>query len=69
MRQRLLVVRLLKDLPEDIADRLEEDAAIHAAIVTGAGRAFVAGADIEEISGLDVHVLRPSIRAAVRSKV
>jgi enoyl-CoA hydratase len=34
-------------------DQLESDAAIQAAIVTGAGRAFVAGADIEEISRLD----------------
>jgi len=34
-------------------DQLESDAAIKAAIVTGTGRAFVAGADIEEISGLD----------------
>ncbi len=32
---------------------LEEDADIRGAIVTGAGRAFVAGADIEEISRLD----------------
>lgn len=39
---------------DDVAEQLESDSAIHAAIVTGAGRAFVAGADIEEISGLDV---------------
>lgn len=37
-----------------VVDRLESEAGVHAAIVTGAGRAFVAGADIEEISGLDV---------------
>ena len=37
-----------------ITARLEADAGVHAAIVTGAGRAFVAGADIEEISGLDL---------------
>jgi len=34
-------------------DRIESDAAIHGAIVTGAGRAFVAGADISEIAKLD----------------
>ena len=33
--------------------RIESDAAIHGAIVTGAGRAFVAGADISEIAKLD----------------
>ena len=33
--------------------RIESDAAIHGAIVTGAGRAFVAGADISEIAELD----------------
>ena len=32
---------------------LESSDAIRAAIVTGAGRAFVAGADIEQISKLD----------------
>jgi enoyl-CoA hydratase len=39
---------------DEIMTQLEDDSEIHAAIVTGAGRAFVAGADIEEISGLDV---------------
>jgi len=43
---------VLGDLDEVVA-RVESDAAVHAVIVTGAGRAFVAGADIEEISGLD----------------
>ena len=33
--------------------RIEREAGIRAAIITGAGRAFVAGADIEEISRLD----------------
>ena len=33
--------------------RIESDAAIRGAIVTGAGRAFVAGADISEIAKLD----------------
>jgi len=33
--------------------RIESDDAIKAVIVTGAGRAFVAGADIEEISALE----------------
>ncbi len=35
------------------ATRVESDDTIRAAIVTGAGRAFVAGANIEEISRLD----------------
>jgi enoyl-CoA hydratase len=34
-------------------DRVESDDAIHGLIVTGGGRAFVSGADIEEISRLD----------------
>ncbi len=38
---------------DDAVGSVESDAAVHAVIVTGAGRAFVAGADIEEISGLD----------------
>ena len=44
--------QVLQDLDTAVT-RLEEDRSIHAAIVTGAGRAFVAGADIEEISRLD----------------
>jgi enoyl-CoA hydratase/carnithine racemase len=43
---------LLTELDAAVA-RIEGDAAIHAAIVTGAGRAFVAGADIGEIAKLD----------------
>jgi enoyl-CoA hydratase len=43
---------LLAELDAAVA-RIEADAAIHAAIVTGAGRAFVAGADINEIAKLD----------------
>jgi enoyl-CoA hydratase len=39
---------------DDVVGSVESDAGVFAAIVTGAGRAFVAGADIEEISGLDV---------------
>ena len=38
---------------DDVVGSVESDAAVHAVIVTGAGRAFVAGADIEEISQLD----------------
>jgi enoyl-CoA hydratase len=38
---------------DTVVGRIESDAAIHAAIVTGAGRAFVAGADISEIAQLD----------------
>jgi enoyl-CoA hydratase len=38
---------------DDAVGRIESDAAIHGAIVTGAGRAFVAGADISEIANLD----------------
>jgi enoyl-CoA hydratase len=34
-------------------DRIGSDPAVHGAIVTGAGRAFVAGADIAEIAKLD----------------
>ena len=43
---------VLRELGESIAVARKE-ASIHAVIVTGAGRAFVAGADIEEISQLD----------------
>lgn len=43
---------VLAELDAAIA-RVEREPAIRAAIVTGAGRAFVAGADIEEISRLD----------------
>jgi enoyl-CoA hydratase len=43
---------LLDDLDSAVA-RLDEDPDVHGAIVTGAGRAFVAGADIEEIHALD----------------
>ncbi len=44
---------VLGELDERVA-RIESYASIHGVIVTGAGRAFVAGADIEEISGLDL---------------
>jgi enoyl-CoA hydratase/carnithine racemase len=43
---------LLAELDAAVA-RIEGDAAIQAVIVTGAGRAFVAGADIGEIAKLD----------------
>ncbi|MCP4003682.1 MAG: hypothetical protein GY725_05755 [bacterium] len=43
---------LLKDI-DGAVERIEKEPKIRAAIVTGAGRAFVAGADIEEISGLN----------------
>jgi enoyl-CoA hydratase len=36
-----------------VVERLEREREIRAAILTGSGRAFVAGADIEEIRGLD----------------
>ena len=45
---------VLRELRESIAV-VRKDAAMRAVIVTGAGRAFVAGADIEEISQLDAH--------------
>jgi enoyl-CoA hydratase len=43
---------LLDELDASVA-RIERDPAIHAVYVVGEGRAFVAGADIEEISALD----------------
>jgi len=43
---------------DDAVGRVESEPGIHAAIVTGAGRAFVAGADIEEISRLDAETGR-----------
>jgi enoyl-CoA hydratase len=43
---------LLAEL-DAITAKIERDASIRGAIVTGAGRAFAAGADIEEISRLD----------------
>jgi enoyl-CoA hydratase len=42
---------LLRELDEAI-ERIERESAIHAAYVIGEGRAFAAGADIEEISKL-----------------
>jgi len=47
-----LSVALLGEL-DAITGKIESDASIRGAIVTGAGRAFAAGADIEEISRLD----------------
>jgi enoyl-CoA hydratase len=47
-----LSVALLAEL-EGAAKKVATDSSIHAAIVTGAGRAFAAGADIEEIAKLD----------------
>jgi enoyl-CoA hydratase len=47
-----LSVALLGEL-DAAAARLEREPAIRGAIVTGAGRAFAAGADIEEIARLD----------------
>lgn len=38
---------------EEVVGRIERDNDVAAVIVTGSGRAFVAGADIEEISTLD----------------
>ena len=43
---------VLNAINEAVA-QIESDADVHAAIVTGAGRAFVAGADIQELSALD----------------
>ena len=43
---------VLQDL-DNAVTWLEQDGDIHGAVITGAGRAFVAGADIEEISQLD----------------
>ena len=43
----------LLDELEAVVERLEQDSKIRAVIVTGSGRAFAAGADIEEISGLE----------------
>lgn len=43
---------LLRELDAAI-DRIEHDDAIRGVVVTGAGRAFAAGADIEEIAQLD----------------
>ena len=36
-----------------VVERLEQEPGVAGAIVTGSGRAFIAGADIEEISALD----------------
>jgi enoyl-CoA hydratase len=47
-----LSIALLAEL-DAAATRIEREPAIRAAIVTGAGRAFAAGADIEEIARLD----------------
>ena len=44
--------QLLDEL-DQVVRRVAEDDALHGAIVTGEGRAFVAGADIEEIAALD----------------
>ncbi|MEE8558934.1 MAG: enoyl-CoA hydratase-related protein [Myxococcota bacterium] len=43
---------LLEELDKTVA-RLEQDDAVHGAIITGEGRAFVVGADIAEIAELD----------------
>jgi enoyl-CoA hydratase len=47
-----LSTAVLQELNQAIA-RCEREEAIRAVIVTGAGRSFVAGADIAEIAGLD----------------
>jgi enoyl-CoA hydratase len=47
-----LSTSLIRDLDATL-ERIESDDSIKAVIVSGAGRAFVAGADIEEISRLD----------------
>jgi len=43
---------VLKEL-HAILDKIEEDKCIDAVIITGEGRAFVAGADISEMAGMD----------------
>ena len=43
---------LLREL-EQVFDELEQDREIYVVILTGAGRAFVAGADIAEMSGMN----------------
>jgi enoyl-CoA hydratase len=45
--------RAVLDELDAAVERIESDATIHGAVVTGAGRAFVAGADIAEIASLD----------------
>jgi len=47
-----LSAEILRDLDEAVA-KLESDDSVRAVIITGAGRAFVAGADIEQIAKLD----------------
>ncbi len=47
-----LSISVLEELDAAV-ERVETDDAIHAAIITGEGRAFVAGADIAEIAELD----------------
>ena len=47
-----LSISVLEELDAAV-ERVETDDAIHAAIITGDGRAFVAGADIAEIAELD----------------
>jgi enoyl-CoA hydratase len=55
----------LIDRLKELLDRIERDPAIHAVILTGAGRAFSAGADITEFS----ETLREGPDAAVRAFV
>lgn len=49
-----------------LLDSIEDDAAIGAVILTGAGRAFSAGADIKEFSGSVRHGPDAAVRAFVR---
>lgn len=48
----VLCSAMLEDLGE-AADRMEADDKVRAIVITGAGRAFVAGADIKEMAHLD----------------
>lgn len=67
---------VLKELGQAF-DKFAEDAELRVIVLTGAGRSFVAGADIAEMSGLDAEagkfsgswVLRCSGRSNCRKKL